>query len=183
MNNKATRFFLIAALIAPLSGCVSDTNAVDTDTVYAGADNITAWPEEQVIPVSAQSPPDGIYLGLISFASGVEELIPPVLLDKSGYDALNNLLDTRYQADSNPGTALYYAVHTVLADLSALGTNIPSTLESVNIVTFTDGLDNNSTSLGLPALENRDFRGKPVGDYAAYIRNEIVRRRIGGKRI
>ncbi|MDR3303000.1 MAG: VWA domain-containing protein [Treponema sp.] len=194
MNNKASRLFLIAPLfallLAPFAGCAADADAVETNAVVytaavdADTDNAApAWTEQQVIPVSAQSPPDGIYLGLISFAGGAEELIPPVLLNKSGYDALVNLLDTRYQADANPGTALYYAIHTALANLSALGTNIPSSLKSVNIVTFTDGLDNNSTSLGLPALENRNFQGRAVGDYAAYISNELARRRIGGQNI
>jgi hypothetical protein len=53
----------------------------------------------------------------------------------------------------------------------------------VNLLTFTDGLDNNSTSLGLPPLEAQDFRGKQADDYQSYIKTQIAGRTVAGKKL
>jgi protein involved in ribonucleotide reduction len=56
-------------------------------------------------------------------------------------------------------------------------------METVNILTFTDGLDNGSTSPALKPLYGKVFAGKQSEDYLSYIRSELINRIIGGKRI
>ncbi|GHU21581.1 hypothetical protein FACS1894172_07510 [Spirochaetia bacterium] len=132
---------------------------------------------------------EGVYIGIISFADEVKVLTPrPILLNDAGYRAIQDILrrenrsELSYQLATNQGTSLYYAVHTALATLSTYGDEFKK-LKSVNIVTFTDGLDNTSTSLGFTPLEDKDFRGGSDIEYRDYDRTQIAARKIGGNDI
>jgi hypothetical protein len=70
-----------------------------------------------------------------------------------------------------------------LTNLKANELYLPKDLVAVDLVTFTDGIDNNSTSLGLEVLENQNFRGRQSSDYLAYDQLQIATRRIAGKNI
>jgi hypothetical protein len=59
----------------------------------------------------------------------------------------------------------------------------PSNLDSVSVVTFTDGLDNNSTSPNLKALEGQSFAGLRLSEYQTYLQSELSRRNIREKPI
>ncbi|MDR2495489.1 MAG: hypothetical protein LBD24_09740 [Spirochaetaceae bacterium] len=156
-----------------------------------------ATPEQGTPPVAAApdtgsgtnyatgSGKEGVYIGILSFAPNAEDITggSPVYLDDAGYAQLQSALDTRYKKVGAQGTSLYYAVHKGLANLTGSASKFPSNLESVNLLIFTDGLDNNSTSLALQTIEGQDFGGRPVNDYLAYITKEIPRRKIGGKSI
>ncbi|MDR1867604.1 MAG: hypothetical protein LBQ77_05005 [Treponema sp.] len=121
----------------------------------------------------------GLYIGVIAFADDAIDLTQgqPIYLggDGKGYDELNNILDTKYVPATKQGTALYYAVHKALANLSSIDQYLtPDTVNSVNIVTFTDGLDNNSTNIILPVLED-SYNGQATssGDYSRYITGQL----------
>ncbi|MDR1302986.1 MAG: hypothetical protein LBK43_11050 [Treponema sp.] len=126
----------------------------------------------------------GIYIGLLSFAADVQDLTDGALiyLDDEGRNQLLQAL-SKYNRASGAGTALYYAVHQALHNLSAHESSFPDKLSSINLLTFTDGLDNNSTSLALPVIEDQDFQGKSTESYASYIKEQLADRRIAGKRL
>ncbi|MDR1956802.1 MAG: VWA domain-containing protein [Treponema sp.] len=127
---------------------------------------------------------EGIYIGLLSFASDVQDLSGGTLiyLNEEGRNQLLQML-SQYNRASGSGTALYYAVHQALSNLTKHEPEFSDNLGSINLFTFTDGLDNNSTSLALPMIEEQDFRGKSTSAYASYIMEQIAERRIAGKRI
>jgi hypothetical protein len=128
---------------------------------------------------------EGVYIGIISFGADAEDIGggAPIYLDQNGFNQLRNVLDTRYKKAGAQGTSLFYAVHKGLTNLSANTAKFPANLESVNLLTFTDGLDNNSTALGLQVLEGQNFRGKQVQEYQTYIKTQISSRKIGNKNI
>jgi hypothetical protein len=126
---------------------------------------------------------EGVYIGLISFAGTATDLTggSPIFLDYSGKENLISKLTSDYNIASQSGTALFYGVHQAFANLTEWGT-YPSKLDSVNVITFTDGLDNSSTgqSAATP-IESRTFDRED--EYAAYVQGEITYRVIGDKSI
>ncbi|MDR2633977.1 MAG: hypothetical protein LBC51_10220 [Treponema sp.] len=132
----------------------------------------------------AEEDPGGVYIGILSFAADVQDLTGGSLiyLDDAGRNRLLQSLSTFNRAPGS-GTALYYAVHQALQNLSTQESSLPDKLSSINLLTFTDGLDNNSTSLALPVLEGQDFRGASTESYASYITQQIAERPIVGKPI
>jgi hypothetical protein len=127
----------------------------------------------------------GVYVGIISFAANAEDITggEPIYLDSEGKDKLSEILDNDYQKASVQGTALYYAVHKALANLSQNQSKFPSDVDSVNLLTFTDGLDNNSTSVALEPIETEDFGEKFASDYLAYDKEQIANREVAGRSI
>jgi tetratricopeptide (TPR) repeat protein len=126
----------------------------------------------------------GTYVGLISFAGDAIDLNnnSVVYLDAAGSDTLLNKMNSQYVKETKSGTALFYAVHKALANLTANEKNIPKDVYSINILTFTDGLDNGSFG----ASNNKPIEGmKSVAsnDYAAYVKEQIGSRTINGKPI
>ncbi|MDR1986832.1 MAG: VWA domain-containing protein [Treponema sp.] len=121
----------------------------------------------------------GVYIGLLSFAGAVQDLTGGALIYLND-EGRNQLLQSlsKYNRASGSGTALYYAVHQALHNLNAQESSFPHNLSSINLITFTDGLDNNSTSLALPVIEDQDFRGTSTESYASYITQQIAERRI-----
>jgi hypothetical protein len=135
--------------------------------------------------VGCATAPEGVYVGLVSFAPTATDITggTPIFLDAAGKAELDRILEQEYKMSTRQGTSLYYADHLALSNMSKNTKNYPPDLVSANIVTFTDGLDNNSTSLGLTAIEGKNFKGKPVEEYQQYIKGEIANRLIKGKPI
>ena len=126
---------------------------------------------------------DGIHIGLIRFAERSEDITNsiPVLLDRDGRASLAYDIDTRIRTTGNPGTSLLHAVHLAMANLTSVESTLPENLDSVYIITFTDGLDNQS--VGLSRLAANRVEGRSFNDfeaYAAYVHREISTRRIAG---
>ncbi|MHC6204687.1 hypothetical protein ACYULU_16020 [Breznakiellaceae bacterium SP9] len=144
--------------------------------------SVPQWAPDLSRPGTYTSSDTGVYVGIVSFGSRAEDLTggAPVLLDDEGLQRLNELLDTQYQKATQSGTALYYAVHRALSSLSANAPYFPDNLASVNVVTFTDGLDQGSTSLGLAPLEGQNFGGGSSDSYRAYLQTQIASRPVAG---
>ncbi|MDR1957365.1 MAG: formylglycine-generating enzyme family protein, partial [Treponema sp.] len=121
-------------------------------------------------------------MGIVSFGPDAKNLTegPPVFLDAKGLETLTGILDKQYQRWPRQGTAMYYGVHKALSALSDHAEQFPDNLDSVNVVTFTDGLDNGSTGLGLGVLENQDFRGAEEEAYQEYLRVQLRNRPVAG---
>jgi hypothetical protein len=127
----------------------------------------------------------GIYVGVVSFGSNAEDLTGgmPIYLNGPGYNSIQSILDTNYIKTSQQGTALYYAIHKALANLTVNSGKILTDMASVGLITFTDGLDNNSTSLGLSPIESQNFAGRQIREYSSYIKSQIESRKIFNKNI
>ena len=134
---------------------------------------------------------DGIYIGIVTLGPDAHDITNgPILLDHSGFNTLNRLLETRYQVDyTRPGTALFYATHLALANMKRAERNLPQTLHNVYILTFTDGLDNTSTGLSLPNINdpgntrNEEFAGGSMANYMRFVKQELDTRQINGTSI
>jgi uncharacterized repeat protein (TIGR02543 family) len=126
---------------------------------------------------------EGIHVRIISFGGESSYLSNLTLLDQygSGRSSLNSSL-YRYTIASQPGTALFYSVHKALEDLKTNEVSYPANLDEVSIITFTDGLDNQSSGLSAyNPIEDRDFDTE--AEYADYVSGEIRNRRIANKPI
>jgi hypothetical protein len=127
---------------------------------------------------------EGVYIGLISFAGNTTDLTSgvPILLNSAGKSSLISKLNSGYSISSQSGTALFYAVHKALANLKSGDTQYPAKLDSVNVITFTDGLDNGSTGISaVSPIEGQTFDSD--NDYTTYLSGEIAKRSIAGKPI
>jgi hypothetical protein len=133
-------------------------------------------------PPKPEPPKQGVYVGILSFGPYAEEKTPGfVYLDETGYQTLSDILDNSYGRNAARGTSLYYAVHSALARLETNTRDFPVDIASVSIITFTDGIDNNSTSSALTPLEGRSF--SLTNDYRDYIKQELAFRMIAGQPI
>ena len=77
----------------------------------------------------------GLYLGIIGFNSDLQEKEITLLNENSKYDMINFINNLNMEKE----TILFYAVDEAINKLE--NTTFPSDIKSVNIVTFTDGLD------------------------------------------
>ncbi|MDR1031325.1 MAG: VWA domain-containing protein [Treponema sp.] len=171
--------WLLVAVLGVFGGILLNCS----NTPAAPSSN-TAAPVETPRESQPEKAEGGVYIGLLSFAADVQDLTGGKLiyLDDEGRNQLLQAL-SNYNRASGAGTALYYAVHQALHNLSAHESSFPDKLSSINLLTFTDGLDNNSTSLALPVIEDQDFKGKSTDSYASYIKEQLADRRIAGKRL
>jgi hypothetical protein len=128
---------------------------------------------------------EGIYFGLVLFDNKVRSEPTLIPLDPTGRQELLERLSVSYVPSTANGTALYYAQHTALSYLNNLESAkaLPSNLESVNIITFTDGLDTSSTDVSFKALDTNNFAGGQTASYRNYISQQMKAKRIGGKKI
>jgi uncharacterized repeat protein (TIGR02543 family) len=141
-------------------------------TVYA------AW-----TATGAELTEEGVYIGIISFALDATDLTngSPILLDYWGKDSLISKINNDYDISTQAGTSLFYGVHKALANLESITTS-PDRLDSVNVITFTDGLDNASSgNSAFNPIEGQVFNTE--NDYATYVDGQIDSRTIGGKPI
>jgi hypothetical protein len=144
---------------------------------------------------SGDSTGEGVYVGIISFAGDANVITEPVLLNASGYATLKNKIASDYTRATTGGTSLFVAVHRALANLKAKEDTYPAKLDTVSIITFTDGLDNRSLAvLANPTnssgpnyqIEGKTYdisSSKSAGEYTDYIKDEIDSRRIANKTI
>jgi len=144
-------------------------------------------------PAAEQTGPiSGIHVGIITFGPNAEDITGgmPILLDREGYgiSRLNSLLDLKFQRETTGGTALFYAVHKALANMTKAQEHLPN-LDHAIILTFTDGLDVSSTALTLPPISDPGnvhglrFAGEDLRLYEEFIKQEIDSRVINGARI
>jgi hypothetical protein len=142
----------------------------------------------------AQSADGGIYVRVFSFDSEIKEITNgfSLLNNSSSIETFFNSLGNRYSLSTKPGTLLYRAVQTGLSVLKADEMRLPEDIIAVNLITFTDGLDQGSTTPGLAPVpgalsgdslarmtpeESRDYikrqlntlqvRGKPIMGYSS----------------
>ncbi|MDR2792306.1 MAG: VWA domain-containing protein [Treponema sp.] len=138
---------------------------------------------------------EGVYVGIISFAGDAKVITEPVRLDATGYKTLKDKITRDYTRATTGGTSLFIAVNRALANLKEKESTYPANLDTVSIITFTDGLDNQSLAvLANPnnwsspnyQLEGKTYEvGKPesAGAYMDYIKGQIATRTIAGHTI
>jgi hypothetical protein len=128
---------------------------------------------------------EGVYFGLVLFDNKVRSEPRLIPLDPTGRQELLERLNVSYIPSTANGTALYYAEHTALAYLDNLEKSgaLPSNLESVNIITFTDGLDTSSTDMSFPPLDGNNFAGGQTNAYRTFISQQMKSKKTGGKKI
>jgi hypothetical protein len=131
---------------------------------------------------------EGIYVSLISFAGNATLLKYSnsdndfIFLDSNGKSSLSSILNYSYSKAAAPGTALFYGVHKGLANLTANEGEFLTDISSVNLITFTDGLDNGS--FGASTTDPIEGKKEIIsGAYATYVHDEIGSRKINGKPI
>jgi hypothetical protein len=134
-----------------------------------------------------------IYVRVFSFDSEIKEITNGFMLlnSSSAIETFFSSLGNRYSLSTKPGTLLYRAVQTGLSYLKADEMRLPEDIVAANLITFTDGLDQGSTTPGLPPVpgylngdslarmtpeESRDYikrqfntlqvRGKPITGYS-----------------
>jgi hypothetical protein len=179
-----------------LAGSSTETSYTDTGldpsaTYYYKISAVNGYAESPlsswVSATTKDAPKEGVYIGLISFAGDASDLTSGgtlVYLDQNGNGRYNLLsrLNSYYSISSQSGTALFYAVHKALANLKSGEAGYPAQLESVNVVTFTDGLDNGSNGRSaVSPIEGQTFDSDD--DYTAYLSQEIANRHIAGKNV
>jgi cell division protein FtsN len=146
-------------------------------------ETIPITPPIQIKPVIKT--PEGVYVGLVLFSNKID--VPPMLipLDPGGRRELLERLTINYVPTKSYGTALYFAEHTTLENLFDLEKSgkLPVNLDSVSIITFTDGLDTSSTDVALESPGGISFKGKQTGAYMSYISQQLKTKKIGGKKI
>jgi hypothetical protein len=128
-------------------------------------------------------PEKGVYIGLLSFAGSATELIGNSSSQVPYLDYGRSSMSFSYNRASQSGTALYYAIHKALANLKEAESSFPAgDIQSVYLITFTDGLDNGS--FGASNANPIDGKsGVASADYATYVKAQIASRTIGGKPI
>ena len=162
-------------------GTNSGTYKVTEAGSYTVTISVEGYKSKTSAAVIATGSDEGIYVGIISFAGDTIDLTDnePILLNTTGRLRLLNILDNHYRKSSQVGTALFYGVHNALANLKNTESNYPYNLDSVNIITFTDGLDNGSTGrAAFSPIEDQEFAS--ASEYAQYVNDQIGTRTVGG---
>ncbi|MDR0706714.1 MAG: fibronectin type III domain-containing protein [Treponema sp.] len=133
------------------------------------------------ISVESDTRLEGVYIGIISFAGTANDL-GLVRLNATGRNTLLNQLNANYTIAAQSGTALFYSVHQALSSLKSKEDQYPANLELVNVITFTDGLDNGSTGMSAAnPIEEQTFDSD--SEYTTYLSGQIASRAIAGKPI
>ena len=120
-NRRTTLFAVLLTVIVAITGCNKP------DDPNNGGNNSTPTTE-------------GVYLGVIGFNESLFQK-PISLLSSDTKEAFKSFID---DLAVDKGTGLYYADYTALKKLKSYAE--PPQLKNVALVTFTDGLDNVSTS-------------------------------------
>lgn len=113
---------------------------------------------------------EGIYLGIIGFSNGIIEPIKEIgLLNATTKNQFLSYIDNLQKGRL---TGLYYADYMGLEKLKSY--QEPPKLQTVSLVTFTDGLDNYSTQEGPMNPNNYEN----PDDYRDYLNNRITTEKI-----
>jgi hypothetical protein len=104
------------------------------------------------------------------------------LTDSTAKSRLLSLLRQSYARSSFPGTSLYYALHHAVNQIDHWDANgALSGIDTVLLVTITDGLDTSSTDPALAPIDGVAFNN--ALSYQRFIRNSIEGRQTGAKKI
>ncbi|GHU30428.1 hypothetical protein FACS1894172_03700 [Spirochaetia bacterium] len=125
----------------------------------------------------------GIYIGLITFnGTASDRNYGPLFLNSTNRDRLKSQVSS---IESNGTTAVYYAVHKAIANIttSANTHKLPANVDSINIITFTDGIDTASVSAqdNGNGVEGQNFSSAAM--YGDYVKDQIANRTIKDKHI
>jgi hypothetical protein len=139
----------------------------------------------------AQSTEGNIYVRVFSFDSEIKEITNGLTLlnSSNAIETFFNSLGNRYTLSTKPGTLLYRAVQTGLSVLRADEMRLPEDIVAANLITFTDGLDQGSTTPGLPPVpgvlnESRDSLARMTPDQSrTYLKEKFNTLRVHGKPI
>lgn len=105
-----------------------------------------------------------------------------VKFDSNSAENFKKQLKELYKKNTSSSTALNYAFHKALVNLSKNESSLPDDLKSVNIITFTDGLDNASNLLSTTdTLENEVFN--IYRNYGAWIKEQIDTRTVANQKL
>ncbi|MDE6012465.1 MAG: hypothetical protein K2G91_07005 [Prevotella sp.] len=117
----------------------------------------------------------GIYLGLMGFNQKLTHYPISQLTEESKQDYYN-FIDA-FNSD-NDGTALYYAVDQAISTLQSK--SYPADLNSVHVVTFTDGIDNYSLDIYDEIEFGRYSDPDECGDY---VKSRLANEKVSGLKI
>ena len=161
---KAIAAILLTVVVVCAAGCKKPDNPNDPNNGENGGGN-GGGGSTPTVPTE-----EGMYLGIIGFN---EQLYQKdiSLLNSSTKASFTSFIGSLQQEDL---TALYYADHTALKELQSY--TEPPTLTQVALVTFTDGLDNISTS---NSIMDPDGYGN-VANYRAALHNKIMGEKVHG---
>ncbi|GHU40628.1 hypothetical protein FACS1894190_07770 [Spirochaetia bacterium] len=138
-------------------------------------------------------PPKHVYMGISSFSGSVKDitkggaLVP--LNSQRNVDNFNKLFRTNYVRAEDFGNTLYYAVNRAIVNIynGAETNKIPKDIDSVTIITITDGFDNSSASIShnaeigkFPAGFGIDESARQAGEYPKFIKGLIDSLNIHG---
>ncbi|MHB9294668.1 hypothetical protein PilKf_00392 [Pillotina sp. SPG140] len=153
-------------------------------TIEFEADPIIAKLTSVGSPIINKLWDSGLYLGVLAFADQITHLSEPgspfrlVKVPDSDYRTVQNKIQSDYKEAEIPGTSLYAAVHSALLDIKNIVAKDIVNLDTVSLVTFTDGIDNNSTALGLvdPLLTDagNPYKGDVTDNYKAFVVNQLA---------
>jgi hypothetical protein len=130
-----------------------------------------------------------IYVRVFSFDSEIKEVTDGLTLlnSSSAIDTFFSGLENRYVLSKSPGTLLYRAVQTGISYLKADEMRLPEDVVAVNLITFTDGIDQGSTTPGLPAVPgylNGDTLARMSPEASrAYLKRQFNTLQVRGKPI
>ena len=96
-------------------------------------------PDDPDSPNNPNNLKEGINLTILAFNNGIKYKKDFTLVDENSAASLKSWIDNLNQGD---GTALFYAIDSALNEIKKA--KVPSNLNSVSVVTFTDGIDNAS---------------------------------------
>jgi hypothetical protein len=124
---------------------------------------------------SADAEGGRVYIRIFTFAETVNSVVNPVLVDKANAgDVVDDAL-SHYNFSGNSGTLLYRAVQTGLSALKEDSSGFPEDVTSINLLTFTDGLDQGSSTPSLPPIgrERISFGMKTADESIQILRGQF----------
>lgn len=130
-----------------------------------------------------------IYVRVFSFDSEIKEVTNGLTLlnSSSAIETFFGSLDNRYVLSEKPGTLLYRAVQTGISYLKADEMRLPEDVIAVNLITFTDGIDQGSTTPGLPPvpgyLSGDTLARMSPEESRAYLKRQFNTLQVRGKPI
>jgi hypothetical protein len=139
--------------------------------------------------VYAQYDKGNIYVRVFSFDSEIKEITNGLVLlnNAASIDTFFNSLNNRYSLSRTPGTMLYRAVQTGISYLKADEMRLPDDVVAVNLITFTDGIDQGSTTPGLPPvpgyLSGDSLARMGPEECRAYLKRQFNALKVRGKPI
>lgn len=138
-----------------------------------GADDTQGGMSATTLPVTGGVQEEsGIYLGLLGFNQKLQPY-PINLLTEESKQGYYDFIDA-FSSD-NDGTAIYYAVDQAISTLQ--GKSYPADLNSVHVVTFTDGIDNYSLDIYDEIEFGRYSDPDECGDY---VKSRLATEKVAG---